>query len=231
MARTVLTEQEKKKRRKKRIKIFIIILLILGIGAYASYKLFFEDKGSNALEVKVLDSIDEYGYTLSDRDSELYKEEYNKLKDILLSDKIDEKEYATQVAKMFVIDLYSISTKVNKYDIGGNEFYYSDKKNMYETKVMDTIYSSVQDDTYGDRDQSLPLVSEIEVNSVEEMKYTLDNEEVDAYQVKLTWKYETDLKYDDEGTVVVAGGDNIRWSVVDYQPTLKPKYDTKKDNN
>ena len=225
MARKILTEQEKKKRRKKRVIIVLILLVIIAIGSVFVYKNFFKKSNINAVEVKVLDSIDEYGYSLRETDSELYKEEYQKLKDILLAEKIDEKEYATQVAKMFVIDLYSMSTKINKYDIGGSEFYYNEKKKMYETKVMDTLYSTLQDDTYGDRKQELPLVKAINVESTEDTTYKLDSKKVEAYLVKLTWEYETDMKYDNEGSIVIAQEDGIRWSVVDFQPTLKPKYE------
>lgn len=225
MARKILTEQEKTKKKKKRIIIIIILAIVLIVGGIFIFKHFSQETSSTAIEVKVLDSIEEYGYTLSDKDSKLYKDEYEKLKDILLADKIDEKEYATQVAKMFVIDLYSLSTKMNKYDIGGNEFFFADKKKMYETKVMDTIYSTLQDDTYGDRKQELPLVTSVNVESVEETKYTLNNNKIDAYLIKLTWEYEKDLQYDNKASIVIAQEEGMRFSVVDYQPTLEPNYD------
>ena len=123
---------------------------------------------------------------------------------------------------------------MNKYDIGGLEYFYKDRSEMYEKKVMDTIYETLLDDTYGDRKQSLPLVSEVVVNSTEKTKYTLGEEEeakeVDGYLVKLNIKYKEDLGYDTEASVVVCKEDNSkRWSVVDFQPTLEPKYETKKD--
>ena len=118
-----------------------------------------------------------------------------------------------------------MSTKLNKYDVGGTEYFYKDKADMYTKKVMDTLYSTLIDNTYGDRKQSLPEVSNVETVSTEKTTYTIDKKEKDGYLVKLKLTYVTDMGYDDEASVVVVKEDGIRWSVVDYQPTLKPTYD------
>lgn len=227
MARIVETDQVKKKKRKKTIIRVVLVVIILLVIALLSYKFIFSKRSSNTkVEVKILDTVENYDYVLSDKDSKLYKQEYNKLKEILKKKEIDEKTYATQVAKMFVIDLYSIRTKINKYDVGGTEFFYRDKRTMFETKVMDTLYNTLQDNTYGDRKQDLPLVSSIEEVSVEEVSYTMSGYEVEAYLVKLNWTYDSNLQYDDEGSVIVTK-DDFRMSVVDFQPTLNPKYNKK----
>ena len=135
-------------------------------------------------------------------------------------------KYATEVARMFVIDLYTLDTKVNKYDVGGIEYFYKDKRDMYSQKVIDTLYKTMIDNSYGDRKQTLPEVKSIETVSTEETKYLLGKEVVDGYLVKVTWTYKEDLGYDDEGSIIVVrdNGSN-KLSVVDFQPTLKPKYD------
>ncbi|MDE5888758.1 MAG: hypothetical protein K2H20_01935, partial [Bacilli bacterium] len=168
--------------------------------------------------------MEEYGYSLSDKDSAYFKKAYENLKELLKKDEIDEKEYSTSVARLFVIDLYTLSTKVNMYDVGGSEFYFKDKKSMYEQKVMDTLYATMLDNTFGDRKQELPEVNNVETVSVEETTYKLNDKEVDGYLVKLNIGYVKDLKYDNEASVVVCKEDGIRWSVVDFQPTLSPKY-------
>ena len=225
MARVVKTEKMKKKNRKIKVLLFIIILVLLGVLGYFGVKKIFSKKDDKPrVEVVVLDSITEYGYNLSDNDSELFKKEYNVLKDLLNKDDFDNAEYSSQVAKLFIIDLYSLNTKINKYDIGGKEFFYSTKVLMYEQKVMDTIYETLQDNSYGDRNQQLPNVTSVEVKSTEEVEYTLNKEKVKGYQVKLTWTYDKDLGYDSKGTVVICKEDGGRWSVVDFQPTLEPKY-------
>lgn len=227
MARKIKTEKQKKK---SKIKVFItvlIVLLVLGGIGFGVWK-YLSLKGGNksVVEVKVLDSLDDYGYSISDKDTKYYQSEFENLKNILNQDEIDYEAYATQVAKMFTIDLYTMSTKINKYDIGGKEYFYADKVSMHEKKVMDTLYSTLLDDTYGDRDQTLPEVKEVTVDSTESMKYTLDDEDVDAYLVKLKITYVDDLNYDDVASVVVCKEeDSIRYSVVDYQPTLSPSYE------
>ncbi len=229
MARKIDTEKEKKKGKKK-IIIIMMVIVLLGVGGFCLWKYVVKKPQSKAQVVTVLDkSLDEYGYSLTDKDSKYFKAEYEELKELLQKDKIDEKEYATKVARMFVIDFYTLSTKLNKYDVGGTEFFYDKKREMFETKAMDTVYASLLDNTYGDRKQELPEVTNVETVSTEETTYTLGGDKVDGYLIKLKISYEKDMKYDDEASVVVCKEEGMRWSVVDFQPTLKPEYKTKKD--
>lgn len=223
-------ELKKKKSKKKKggvlktvlISFFstiIICLLIVGIFYMALTGRFdglFKPKKA-AVEIKVLDSLDEYGYSLSDKDTDEFKEEYNILKDLLNEKKIDEKKYAEQVARLFVMDLYTISTKVNKLDIGGSEYFYIDKVSMFELKVMDTLYSNLLDNTYGDRTQELPTVVSVETVSVEEDTYMLGEEEKDCYVVNLKWTYKKEMGYDSIGTVILCKEPDKRISVVEYK--------------
>lgn len=227
-------KEEKKTKNKKSKKILIIILVILilvGGTLFGLYK-FKNKKGDNrsVVTVKVLDSLDEYGYEISDRDTKYYKSEFEVLKKLLNNSNVDEEAYSTQIARLFVIDLYTLSSKLNKYDIGGAEYFYKDKLEMYNKKVMDTLYSTVVDDTYGDRKQSLPEVNNITTVSTEKIIYELDEEKVDAYLVKVKWTYVSDMGYDDEASVVVAKEEGIRWSVVEFQPTLNYKATNNKNS-
>ena len=52
------------------------------------------------------------------------KTEFDVLKANLESDTIDEEAYALSIAKLFIIDLYTMNNKINKYDIGGIEYVY-----------------------------------------------------------------------------------------------------------
>ncbi len=223
MARKIKTEKTKKKSKKRTI-IFSLSLIVIILVAIGCWFLFFRKDSKNIIEVKELDNLVDYHYVLTDRDTKYYKKEFEELKKILNQDKVDEEKYATQVAKMFTIDLYTISTKVNKYDVGGVEFYYNDQKEMFEQKVMDTLYSTLLDDTYGDRKQELPEVSDVETVSVEQTTYLLGENEVDAYLVKLKIAYVKNIGYDTEASLVVCKEEGIRWSVTDFQPTLSPKY-------
>ena len=222
-------KKEKKPGKGKKILIALLIIILIAGAGFGVYKIFFDKDGKKSVvEVKVLDSLDDYGYTLSDKDTELFKGEYNILKDLLNEKEIDDEKYATQVAKLFVIDLYTINTKVNKLDIGGSEYYYLDKVTMFEKKVMDTLYYHLEDNTYGDREQELPEVKKIEVLSIEETEYNIGEKEKDAYLVQVEWEYVEDMGYDTEASIVLCKEDGVRISVVDFQPTLEPEYEEEK---
>lgn len=224
MARKIKTEQQKAKTKKRILIVSLILVLLAIIGIVVGILMLDKEKPKAVVEVKELDNLGDYGYKLTDKDSKYFKSEFEELKKIVNSESVDEEKYVTQVARMFVIDLYTMSTKVNKYDVGGLEYYHSTKASMYEQKVMDTMYSTLLDDTYGDRKQVLPEVNNVETVSVEKTKYKMDEKEVDGYLVKLKMSYVSDMKYDNVASVVVCKEDGIRWSVVDIQPTLTPSY-------
>lgn len=225
MARKIKTEKTKKKSKKKVI-VTVSVVVVIVLLAIVAWMLFFKNDGTKTIvEVKELDNLVEYQYVLTDRDTKYYKQEFEELKKILNEDVVDEEKYVTQVAKMFTIDLYTMTTKLNKYDVGGLEFYFDKQKNMYEQKVMDTLYATLLDDTYGDREQELPEVSGIEVVSTEKTSYVLGENEVDGYLVQLKISYVEDMGYDTEASLIVCKEEKIRWSVVDFQPTLNPEYE------
>lgn len=198
------------------IFVCLTVVGIIYVAWTGGFDFLFEEK-KTAVEIKVLDSLDDYGYSLGDNDTDEFKQEYNILKDILNEKNIDEEKYAEQVARIFVMDLYSISSKVNKLDIGGSEYFYIDKVSMFELKVMDTLYANLLDNTYGDRTQELPTVTSVETISVEKGSYTVGAEVKDAYIVKLKWTYKKDMGYDSMGTVILCRENDKRISVVDYQ--------------
>jgi hypothetical protein len=223
MARIVETQQTKKK---SKLKSFLITILVIGLlvgGGFTLWKFVFDKEEKKTItEVKELDNLKDYGYVLTDRDSEYFKKEFEALKKIVNQDEVVIEEYTSQVAKMFVTDLYTLNNKVNKYDIGGNEYFHIAQRTMFEQKVIDTLYSSLLDNTYGDRKQQLPEVSDVEILSNTESTYTIGNTNAKAYVITLNINYVTDMGYDDEATVTVCQeGDSVRWSVVDFQPQIK----------
>ena len=222
MARVVKTEQQKKKSKIKTVLIVLAVILVIVGGGFAVYKLVFDKEEKVKQEIIEIDNLKDYGYTLTDNDSKYFKSEFEELKKIINGKEIDEETYVTQVAKMYAIDLYSLNTKVNKYDIGGLEYYHVNKKDMYELKVMDTLYSIVLDNTFGDRKQELPEVSGVEVLNVKESTYKLGDKKVDSYEVQLTLTYVKDMGYDKNVTVtLVKENDSNRWSVVESIVTKK----------
>lgn len=205
---------------KKQVWVVLILVVVVAIGGVLLYCFLKPKPEKEQFKLNVLDTISEYDYKIDNRDSELFKKEFEELKVILTASSIDYKAYSEKVARMFIIDLYSIDSALNKYDVGATIFYHSGKKTMFETKVKDKLYDLVEDDSYGDRKQKLPLVKEMNTLSIEEGTYDLDGTKVDAYIVTLSWKYEEDLGYDNEGTVIVVD-DGIKKAVVHYTPALE----------
>lgn len=215
------TTKRKKGGFKKFLSFLFVVILIAGCG-FAVWKFAFNKEEKVKQEIKEIDNLKDYGYSLTDNDSEYFKTEFEELKKLINGKEMDEETYVTQVAKMFVIDLYSLNTKVNKYDIGGLEYYHVNKKDMYELKVMDTLYSIVLDNTFGDREQELPEVSGVEVSSVKESTYKLGDKKVDSYEVRLAITYVKDMGYDKDVTVtLVQENDSNRWSVVESNVNKK----------
>ena len=129
---------------KKKYKILLIVIIVLIIVIIATIVAFKFLKGSEPAEpVKVVDRIDNFDYTLDDRDTELMKNTYNELKTVLSSDEIDYEKYAEILSKLFVIDLFTMDNKVNRYDVGSTEYVYPDSVDNFKTNVEDTIYKSM----------------------------------------------------------------------------------------
>jgi hypothetical protein len=218
-----LTKEEKKKLKDEKKKnanpivkpaiifsiIIVIVMVLVGVALVFLFK--GEETKPAEGEKKTLNSLEKYGYTLDDKDTEIYKTEFNKLKDNLESKEIDYEEYAKSIAKLFVIDLYTISNKTNKYDVGGKEFVFPDARENYELNVEDTIYRYVEDNSDGKRNQTLPTISSVEIESITTttFKYTPDtdknvNKEYEAYTVKYKAEYETASSgYDTSGEITI----------------------------
>lgn len=189
---------------KKKYKILLailIILIIIIVAAIIIFKVF--QGGTSAEPVKVVDSIDNFDYTLDDRDTELMKNTYNELKDVLTASEIDYEKYAQSLAKLFVIDLFTMDNKVNRYDVGSTEYVYPDSVENFKTNVEDTIYKTMENNSDGKRKQNLPEVSSIDEAAVETSTFTIGEEEYDSYVVKLSWSYEKNLGYDTNATITL----------------------------
>lgn len=200
----------KKKYKLGLILIAILIVLILVI------TIIFLLKGDKKVEkTKVVDSINNYSYTLEDRDTKLMKETYNELKDILNKDQIDYEAYAKTLAKLFVIDLFTMNNKINKYDVGSTEYVYPESVDNFKLNVEDTIYKSMEDNSDGKRKQDLPEVISVDALNIEEVEFEIKEEKEKVYEVKLTWEYEKDLGYDDNATIKLLNVDDKLY-VVEY---------------
>ena len=203
----------KKQKRKDWIKgiLLIIILFLIAALVLYGYGYIMRNKNEVVNSTSVYDSIEKYGYTLNDNATDYYKNEFAALKSIE-----NDKDIASQVAKLFLIDLYSINYKINKYEVTSMQYFYSDKREMHRQKVLDTIYRYVEDNSYNDRNQELPEVSEVVIKEEKEDKYKMGNDKKDAYVITLSISYVKDLGYDKLAEVtLIKDGNN--YSVVSYE--------------
>ncbi len=203
------------KKKYKRILIIILIVVLLAIISFVIYKILLNNKTEEEV-VNVVDSISEYGYNLDDRDTELMKSTYEELKNILNSDEIDYELYASALARLFVIDLFTMDNKINKYDVGGSEYVYPDALENFKLNVEDTLYKHMENNSSGKRKQDLPEVSSIEVLSNETDEYTIGENSFDSYIVNLSWQYVSDLGYDNNALITLINLDNKLY-VVEYE--------------
>lgn len=201
-------------KKKSKIVLIILIIVILLAGGFLITKKILKHEDKNET-IKVLDNIADFGYTLDDRDTDIMKNEFNELKKILKEKDIDYGKYAEEIAKLFVIDLFTLNNKINKYDVGSFEYVYPDNVNNFKVNVEDTIYKHMENNSKGKRSQILPIVKNVLVEKVEDTKFKIGDKEMDGYKVKLNWDYERDLGYDKKATITLVKTDNKLY-VVEY---------------
>lgn len=200
--------------RKRRRKGVIALLGILIIVALLLYFFLF----NNSDKSKVIDEMSDYEYTLEDRDTELLSENFKALKSELSKKDIDYEKYAEYLSKLFIIDLYTMSNKMNKYDVGGAEYVYPSHKENYQLKVEDTLYKYLEDHS-GRNNSNLPTVTKISSEKIESTTYEYNANSYDAFKILLNWKYKKDLGYDESGIITLIK-DKDKLFVVEYTPEV-----------
>ena len=197
--------------------IILVILILLCVGLLVFKKTVYDKKEKKpSVTTSVVDNMESYGYALEDRDTKLYKNTYYELKEILDAEELDYEKYGQKISELFVIDLLTISNKVNKYDVGGLDFLYEEEKEMFKNKVIDTIYKDVEDNSYQTREQKLPTVSKVIVEKTEKTTFELtEDKKLEAYEYDLQIQYKQDLGYDENITVITVK-DNNKMYVVKY---------------
>lgn len=187
---------------KKKVILFLCILIFVYAAGGTIYYIATREKKDDKPIVTNKDTIKGYDYTLKSNATKLYEDEFKVLK-ANLEGNINYDEYAVSVAKLFIIDLYTINNKINKYDTGGVSFVYPDGRNNYKLNVQDTIYKYVEDNTDGKRTQNLPEVSSVIVKDSKKDTYKIGNNSFEAYKINLEWSYVQDLGYDKTGEIIL----------------------------
>lgn len=177
------------------IGLLVLLLLITGILVFGIYK---DTFGSNVEGVEIVDTIDKYGYQLSENHTDYYKDLFNELKDLLSKEDYSDSEYVELVAKMFVADFYDLNSKLNKNDIGGYQFVYEGYQDTFKRFASDVngVYYYVENNIYGDRKQDLPVIKEVSIESINNVPYAYGSiSDTDAYSVTVSITYKKDLGY------------------------------------
>ena len=187
---------------KNKVILFLCILIFVYAAGGTIYYIATREKKDDKPIVTNKDTIKGYDYTLKSNATKLYEDEFKALKANLEGD-INYNEYAVSVAKLFVIDLYTINNKINKYDTGGASFVYPDGRDNYKLNVQDTIYKYVEDNTNGKRTQNLPEVSSVIVKDSKKDTYKIGDNSFEAYKINLEWSYVQDLGYDKTGEIIL----------------------------
>ena len=196
-------------RLKKKVKVILVLAIILIIAglAFLAYESF-KPKATKTATVE--NEIKDYGYTLKSTRNDRYKKMFQELQDILSKKKVDEEAYVEQISKMFIMDFYTLNDKLANTDVGGIDFVHTDAKTNFLEKAEDTVYKYVENDIYGNRDQQLPEVTEVTVEKVENIEYTIGTDFTDdfAYQVEVSLKYKEDMDYPTKATLIFVHEDN-----------------------
>ena len=196
---------------KKFILIILFMILIYSVGGIYYIKYVYKD--NNEPVVKNLSEIEGYPYSLKSNASKLYIDEFNILKDNL-ENKYNEEEYIKSISKLYIIDLYSLKNKLNKYDINV-DFIYPDIVSNYRLNIENTLYKYLENNSDGNRNQELPVVSNVIIDEILDEKYSLNKENVPCKKVKVTIEYENDLGYDKSGTITLVKQDKYYY-IVEY---------------
>lgn len=177
---------------KKVNKIITILIIILIVVLFSLIFKIIKELKNEVKETVTLDIIENYNYKLMDNDTNYFKEEFRILKKNLENEKINEEEYAKSIAKLFIIDFYSLSSAINKNDVGGVQFIKSDSQEIFIKKAKDSIYNNVENNMYEDRKQVLPNVKQVDIISIENKKQEKDS---NTYKITSMITYDEDLGY------------------------------------
>lgn len=198
---------KKKKNKMKKIIIIIFVIVILIGGAFIIKQNFFSNK--KVEEIKVVDKLEKYNYTLNENATKYFKDLFQKLKNTLNEKELDEEKYAQLVSQLFLADYFNLANKVSKNDVGGTQFVYQDYQETFIKLSTEQVYKYVESNIYGNRKQELPVVQNVEVTDVTNGEFEYGDEIDDkAYIVELTITYEKDLEYQKNVTLTLIHSNN-----------------------
>ena len=177
---------------KKNIKkILIISGIIVFLGIIATIILInLPEKNLDNETIKVINEVEKYDYKLKETKTKRYKKMFEELKEILKAETVDEESYVSKITEMFIYDFYSLEDKTAKTDVGGVEFVYQPVLENFLINAQDTYYKYVESNIYNNRNQQLPEVDAITINSITKELFAYgDKNDENAYIVNVSWTY------------------------------------------
>ncbi len=202
-----MAKKVKRKVKFGRIIILLLLLTVVVVGGFFAYQKL-NVKETPIKKIKSISTIDNYEYSLKENATSYFKELFKNLEKTLNEKEIDEEEYMTLISKMFVADFFNLDNKVNKNDVGGKQFVYKNYRSDFEKYAMDTMYKTVESNVYGNRNQDLPIVTDVEVQKIKNEPYKYgDSTDNNAYVVNFKITYKEDLGYQDSGSLIIIHND------------------------
>lgn len=218
--------REGKAKIKPIVKLLLCLVVVLVIvGGYLVYDKFIKPSNN---KVKVVDSIknEDVDYVVNENDTKLFKDNFNELKKVLNAKKVDNKEYAKVISKLFIIDFFTLSNKTSKNDVGGVQFVFDSYQKDFVDGARDSIYKQVKSTVSDDKaNNSLPTVSKIKVDTIDEISpYSMFEtggftEDQVGYIVNISWNYKNDDEFQSNATLVIVP-DGTKLSVAKMQEAM-----------
>ena len=225
-----MRKEKRAKENKTRIKpitklILCLVVVLVIVGGFVVYDKFIKPSNN---KVKVVDSIknEDVDYVVNENDTKLFKDNFNELKKVLNAKEIDNEEYAKVLAKLFVIDFFTLSNKTSKNDVGGVQFVFESYKKDFVDGARDSMYKQVKS-TVSDENanKSLPTVSKIKVDTIDTVSpfsmfetggFTEDQV---GYIVNISWNYKNDDEFQSNATLIIVP-DGTKLSVAKMQEAM-----------
>lgn len=200
-------------KKKKILLIFLIIILILEIFLISNkiYLKYIKTEEEIYEVEQPKDKIEDYNYYLNNNATNYEEDLFNELKEVLEKENIIEKDYATILTKIFIADLFTLNTKKSSSDITSSYYIYDDYKDIYAAKLKETLYANIELNINETRTQDLPIVSNVEVISIENKEFKLKDKILDsnAYYINSNITYKKNLGYPKKYQVVLIKQDKI----------------------
>lgn len=197
------------KKNKKVLALLILIGVILfGYLIFRVRNDFFKKQDKT-----VVDSIGLYGYTLEKTDTKLYENYFKELSKILNEKNIDYEKYAEYLSKLFIVDTFTLNNKLASTDIGGTEFIHPDLKENFKENMGNNMYRNIEVNLDGKRQQELPIVKDVTIDTIKEDKVKYNDKEYDGYIIKANIEYEKDLGYQTEIELTLIKDDKILYII------------------